>query len=109
MGKTGCPTSKRGNNQNYKLNQLTFNHIELIELQLAKTPNAYNLHVELIDTLKKLGDFDQLRYARQTMQKMYPLSDGSELKTLPMSLSYCWLLIIYLSLQNYGWSGSEMK
>lgn len=44
--------------------------------QLSRSPNAYNLHVELINSLRKLGELDQLRHARESMHAIYPLSEG---------------------------------
>lgn len=45
-------------------------------LQLSKSPNAYNTHVELISCLKKLGELDQLQHARESMHAIYPLTEG---------------------------------
>lgn len=44
--------------------------------QLSKSPNSYDLHVELIRGLQKLGELDQIRHAREAMHAVYPLTEG---------------------------------
>ena len=39
-------------------------------------PYVYDFHVELITAIKKLGELDQLRHAREAMHLVYPLSEG---------------------------------
>ncbi len=43
-------------------------------LQLEKNPYDYDSHVDLIGTLRKCGELEQLRSARQAMASAFPLS-----------------------------------
>jgi len=50
----------------------------LIELlQLEDSPYSYSLHVELINLLKKQGELDLLRSAREHMGGLFPLTEGT--------------------------------
>ncbi|OON14007.1 hypothetical protein X801_10215 [Opisthorchis viverrini] len=49
-------------------------------LQLARQPILYELHVRLINALRRLGDLDELRLAQENMNKIYPLSPDLWLK-----------------------------
>ncbi|KAF8567204.1 hypothetical protein P879_07258 [Paragonimus westermani] len=45
-----------------------------LRLQLESFPNSYELHTRLINSLRKLGNLDELSAARENMNAMYPLS-----------------------------------
>ena len=42
----------------------------------------YDGHLELIKTLRSMGDLDELRKAREKMAEIFPLTDG-KLKVFP--------------------------
>ncbi|KAF6768218.1 hypothetical protein AHF37_07981 [Paragonimus kellicotti] len=48
--------------------------ITALRLQLESFPNSYELHTRLINSLRKLGNLDELNAARENMNVMYPLS-----------------------------------
>ncbi|CAL8071274.1 unnamed protein product [Calicophoron daubneyi] len=48
--------------------------VKRLQTQLEENPNDYDSHNELIVTLKKLGNLDELRQARENMSAVYPLS-----------------------------------
>ena len=56
--------------------------------------------MELISDLKKLGELDQLRHAREAMHAVYPLSEGNF--SLP-------ILIINLFPWNFQWNIIDSK
>ena len=48
--------------------------------QLKTNPYMYDHHVELITLLKTAGDFDKLRAAREAMNRIFPLTEGTKSK-----------------------------
>ncbi|KAA3676950.1 squamous cell carcinoma antigen recognized by T-cells 3 [Paragonimus westermani] len=48
-----------------------------LRLQLESFPNSYELHTRLINSLRKLGNLDELSAARENMNAMYPLSPNN--------------------------------
>ena len=45
--------------------------------QIKTNPYMYDHHVELITLLKAAGDFDKLRAAREAMNLIFPLTEGT--------------------------------
>ena len=72
--------------------------------QLSKSPYAYNTHVELIASLKKLGELDQLRHARESMHSIYPLSEGTINQSL-VNFTLAFLIVLSFSPKSCGWNG----
>jgi len=52
----------------------TLKKISELEAQLAADPYNYTAHTQLIDILRKGGDFTKLRSSREAFSKCYPLS-----------------------------------
>jgi hypothetical protein len=50
-----------------------------VYLQLSQNPYAYDLHTQLIELLKTMGELDRLREARERMSKLFPLTEGTYL------------------------------
>ncbi|KAF7232693.1 hypothetical protein EG68_08972 [Paragonimus skrjabini miyazakii] len=48
--------------------------VTALRLQLENFPTSYELHAKLINSLRKLGNLDELNAARENMNVMYPLS-----------------------------------
>ncbi|KAF5396619.1 hypothetical protein PHET_09943 [Paragonimus heterotremus] len=48
--------------------------VAALRSQLENFPNSYELHTKLINSLRKLGNLDELNAARENMNVMYPLS-----------------------------------
>lgn len=45
--------------------------------QINETPFVYDLHVDLITSLRRSGQLTELRAAREMMHSIYPLSPGT--------------------------------
>jgi len=43
---------------------------------MEDNPYSYNLHMEIVKLLRKQGDLDQLRRARERMSATFPLTEG---------------------------------
>ncbi|TGZ75474.1 hypothetical protein CRM22_000354 [Opisthorchis felineus] len=54
--------------------------VSSLKAELARQPILYELHVRLINALRRLGDLDELRLAQENMNKIYPLSPDLWLK-----------------------------
>ncbi|KAI3445538.1 hypothetical protein Pfo_002203 [Paulownia fortunei] len=48
--------------------------IEALETELNNNPSDYDSHVQYIKVLRKQGDIEKLRQARETMSSLFPLS-----------------------------------
>ncbi|KAF7142436.1 hypothetical protein RHSIM_Rhsim05G0118000 [Rhododendron simsii] len=48
--------------------------IETLEIELANNPANYDAHVQYIRALRKKGDIEKLRKAREAMSELFPLS-----------------------------------
>ncbi|KAK7874320.1 hypothetical protein R5R35_007795 [Gryllus longicercus] len=49
-------------------------NIAILEQKISQNPYDYSANVELINTLRKAGDLDKLREARERMSQHFPLS-----------------------------------
>ncbi|RUS17063.1 hypothetical protein BC937DRAFT_90468 [Endogone sp. FLAS-F59071] len=59
--------------------QAALDNLELISQlvqQLAANENQYELHVQLIQALRRAAMFDELRTAREQMHKIFPMSEA---------------------------------
>ncbi|XP_031102711.1 squamous cell carcinoma antigen recognized by T-cells 3 isoform X1 [Ipomoea triloba] len=48
--------------------------IQALETELSSNPSNYDAHVQYIKSLRKQGDIEKLRIAREAMSTMFPLS-----------------------------------
>ncbi|KAL7119740.1 hypothetical protein ACP275_02G080600 [Erythranthe tilingii] len=48
--------------------------IEALQTELSNNPSNYDTHVQYIKILRKQGDIEKLRQARETMSSLFPLS-----------------------------------
>ncbi|EYU35044.1 hypothetical protein MIMGU_mgv1a016245mg [Erythranthe guttata] len=48
--------------------------IESLQTELSNNPSNYDTHVQYIKILRKQGDIEKLRQARETMSSLFPLS-----------------------------------
>ncbi|KAL7002105.1 hypothetical protein U1Q18_003258 [Sarracenia purpurea var. burkii] len=48
--------------------------IEALETELSSNPTNYDAHVQYIKALRKRGDIEKLRHAREVMSELFPLS-----------------------------------
>ena len=58
-------------------------------LQIKANPYMYDNHVELIKLLSTSGDFDKMRAARETMNVIFPLTEGTD------KIVHLWTSIVY--------------
>ena len=68
-----------GNDNGYACTDFFAIWLKLILLQLWQledNPYSYNLHMEIVKLLRKQGDLDQLRRARECMSATFPLTEG---------------------------------
>lgn len=54
----------------------TIEAITTFQTLLEENPNQYEAHTQLIALLKSADLFEELREARKSMNKIYPLSEG---------------------------------
>ncbi|OVA19144.1 RNA recognition motif domain [Macleaya cordata] len=47
---------------------------EALEKELAENPSSYDTHIQYIKSLRKLGDIEKLRQARESMNAIFPLT-----------------------------------
>ncbi|XXG39422.1 hypothetical protein AAC387_Pa01g0384 [Persea americana] len=45
-----------------------------LEKEIAENPSSYDIHVQYIRVLRKMGDIEKLRKARESMSALFPLS-----------------------------------
>lgn len=55
----------------------TIKGIATFQTLLEANPNQYEVHTQLIALLKSADMFEELREAREAMNKIYPLSEGT--------------------------------
>ena len=55
--------------------------ITALKTTLETNPNQYEAHTQLITLLKGADMFEELREAREAMNKIYPLSEGKDATT----------------------------
>lgn len=55
----------------------TIEAIATFQTLLNANPNQYEAHTQLIALLKSADMFEELREARESMNKIYPLSEGT--------------------------------
>lgn len=55
----------------------TIEAIATFQTLLEANPNQYEVHTQLIALLKSADMFEELREAREAMNKIYPLSEGT--------------------------------
>lgn len=68
----------------------TIEAIATFQTLLEANPNQYEAHTQLIALLKNADMFEELREAREAMNKIYPLSEGTKVKeTKETSLLSC--------------------
>ncbi|KAF7842834.1 squamous cell carcinoma antigen recognized by T-cells 3 [Senna tora] len=48
--------------------------LQALETELAANPSNYDSHVQYIKLLRRMGDIEKLRKARETMSELFPLS-----------------------------------
>lgn len=48
--------------------------LKTLESELSRSPSNYDLHVKYIKLLRKLGEIDKLRQARESMSEIFPLT-----------------------------------
>ncbi|XP_065333325.1 squamous cell carcinoma antigen recognized by T-cells 3 [Cloeon dipterum] len=46
-----------------------------LQKNISKNPYSYDLHIQVIDLLHKMGELDKLRAAREQMSKYFPLTE----------------------------------
>ena len=51
-------------------------HLRLF-FQVESNPYHYDSHVQLIKLLRESGDLDRVRNARESMSKIFPLTQGN--------------------------------
>lgn len=56
-------------------------NLEMLELanlleQIAENPYEYDNHISYINLLRKVGDAEDLRQAREVFHSFYPFSEG---------------------------------
>ena len=51
-------------------------HLRLF-FQVESNPYHYDSHVQLIKLLRECGDLDRVRNARESMSKIFPLTQGN--------------------------------
>jgi hypothetical protein len=56
----------------------TIEAIATLQTMLKENPNQYEAHTQLIALLKSADLFEELCEARESMNKIYPLSEGKE-------------------------------
>ncbi|XP_011655427.1 squamous cell carcinoma antigen recognized by T-cells 3 isoform X2 [Cucumis sativus] len=49
-------------------------HLQSLQSQLSSNPSDYDAHVQYIKILRKVGDIDNLRKAREAMSEIFPLT-----------------------------------
>jgi hypothetical protein len=64
---------------------------EILELatlleKIAENPYEYDNHVAYINLLRKIGDAEDLRQAREIFHSLYPFSEGTIATQLSISL-----------------------
>jgi hypothetical protein len=64
---------------------------EILELailleKIAENPYEYDNHVAYINLLRKIGDAEDLRQAREIFHSLYPFSEGTIAARLSISL-----------------------
>ena len=57
--------------------------------QLREQPYVYDKHLELIDLLRKAGELEQAREAREHMNKSFPLAPGKATSIFYLLISNC--------------------
>ncbi|XP_042509055.1 squamous cell carcinoma antigen recognized by T-cells 3 isoform X2 [Macadamia integrifolia] len=48
--------------------------VEALEKELAENPSSYEAHVQYVKSLRRLGQIEKLREARESMNTLFPLS-----------------------------------
>lgn len=50
--------------------------IDRLEAKVRANPYDFNVHLEYINALRKMGDLTRLRNAREDLAQRFPLSEG---------------------------------